>query len=257
MSIQRSNIETALYSKLPKDILIVLLNEYQNIKQNFFLKKFRPTELNAARFSECILRLIEFLDTGSFTPFGKQLDTQKIINRVTSNTNLPESIRFFIPQLTRVLLDIRNKRNVAHVGGEVDPNYSDSLFVTHSADWILIELIRNYHTNSIDEARKIVASINETKIPLITEIDGFIRIQNTKLNSEEKTLVILYYKQPDKIIDSDLTKWIKYTNISRYRTQILKALDDKALIHYENRFCVILPKGIVWIEKNINLELIV
>lgn len=73
MSIQRSNIETALSTKLPKDILIVLLNEYQNIKQYFFLRKFRPTELNAARFSECILRLIEFLDTGSFTPFGKQL----------------------------------------------------------------------------------------------------------------------------------------------------------------------------------------
>ena len=45
------------------------------------------------------------------------------------------------------------------MGGEVDPNYSDSLLVAHSADWILIELIRNYHTNSIDEARKIVASI--------------------------------------------------------------------------------------------------
>ncbi|MBD2629157.1 hypothetical protein [Trichormus variabilis] len=257
MSIQRSQIETALSSKLPKDILIELLNEYQNIKQNLLLRKFRPTELNAARFSECILRLIEFLDIGNSTPFGKQLDTQKIINRVTNNTTLPESIRFFIPQLTKVLLDIRNKRNVAHVGGEVDPNYSDSLFVAHSVDWILIELIRNYHTNSIDEARKIVTSINETKIPLITEVDGFIRVQNTKLNSEEKTLIILYYKQPDKISDSDLAKWIKYTNQSRYRTQILKALDNEALIHYENNWCVILPKGIAHIEKNINLELIV
>lgn len=256
MSIQRSQVEQALSTQFPKDILTALLDEYQHIKQLFFLRKFQPSELNAARFSECVLRLIEFLDTGIYTPFGKQLDTQKIINRVTNNTNLPEGVRFFIPQLTRVLLDIRNKRNVAHVGGEVSPNYSDSLFVSHAADWILIELIRNYYTNNINEAKKIVDSINETKIPVIVEVDGFIRVQNTNLTGSQKTLLILYYKQPEKVKDTDLMKWIRYTNASRYKTEILKSLDDEALIHYENSFCVILPKGIIHIEKNISPELI-
>ena len=215
MSIQKNKLESALSSHLPADILTALLDEYQQIKQQFFLRKFQPTELNAARFSECIIRLIEYLDTGGYTPFGKQLDTQKIINRITNNTSLPEGIRFFIPQLTRVLLDIRNKRNVAHVGGEVSPNYSDSLFVSHAADWILIEIIRNYHTNNINEAKKIVDSINETKIPVIVEVDGFIRVQNTKLTGNQKTLLILYYKQPEKVKDTDLMKWIRYTNSSR------------------------------------------
>ncbi|MBN3891664.1 MAG: hypothetical protein HWQ43_21750 [Nostoc sp. JL31] len=257
MSVQRSQIEGALSTKLPKDIIIALLDEYQDIKQQFFLRKFQPSELNAARFSECILRIIEFLDTGNYTAFGKQLDTQKIINRVGGNTTLPEGIRFFIPQLTRVLLDIRNKRNVAHVGGEVNPNYSDSLFVSHSADWILVELIRNYHINKIDEARKIVESINETKMSVIVEVGSFIRVQNTKLKADQKTLLILYYKQPDKVSDTDLIKWIKYANVSRYRTEILRALDDEALIHHESGFSVLLPKGIAYVEKNISPELIV
>lgn len=256
MSIQRSKLEATLSTQFPKDVLVALLDEYQHIKQQFFLRRFQPTELNAARFSECVLRLIEFLDTGSYTALGKQLDTQKIINRAANNTGLPEGIRFFIPQLTRILLDIRNKRNVAHVGGEVDPNYSDSLFVSHSADWILVELIRNYHTNRIDEARKIVESITETKIPVIVEIGNFIRVQNTKLKADQKTLLILYYKQPDKVSDADLMKWVRYTNTSRYRTEILKSLDDEALIHYENGLCVILPKGILYVEKNISPELI-
>jgi hypothetical protein len=257
MSIQKSKLEAVLSTQFPKDILVVLIDEYRNIKQQFFLRKFQPAQLNAARFSECILRLIEFLDTGSYTALGKQLDTQKIINRVANNTGLPEGVRFFIPQLTRVLLDIRNKRNVAHVGGEVDPNYSDSLFVSHSADWILVELIRNYHTGSIDEARKIVESITETRIPVIVEVGDFVRVQNTKLKAHQKTLLILYYKQPDKVSDGDLMKWIRYTNTSRYRTEILKSLDDEALIHYENSFCVILPKGILHVEKNISPELII
>ncbi|MDM9384550.1 hypothetical protein QUB80_28180 [Chlorogloeopsis sp. ULAP01] len=257
MSIQRSQIETALSTKLPQEIISALLDEYQHIKQQFFLRKFQPAELNAARFSECVLRLIEFLDTGNYTPFGKQLNTQNIINRVSNNTGLPEGIRFFIPQITRVLLDIRNKRNVAHVGGEVSPNYSDSLLVSHSTDWILVELIRNYHANSIDEARKIVESINETKIPVIAEIGSFVRVQNTKLKADQKTLLILYYKQPDKVSDADLIRWIKYSNASRYRTEILKLLDDEALIHYENGSCTLLPKGVIYVEKNISPELIV
>lgn len=52
-------------------------------------------------------------------------------------------------------------------------------------------------------------------------------------------------------------KWLRYTNTSRYKTEILKILDKEALIHYENGFCVLLPKGIVYIEKNISPELIV
>lgn len=257
MSIQRLTIEKALSLKLPQDVVISLLDQYQHIKQQFFLRKFQPSELNAARFGECVLRLIQFLDTGSYTPLGKQLKTENIINRAKNNTNLPDGIRFLIPQLTRVLLDVRNKRNVAHVGGEVDPNYSDSLFVSHSVDWILIELIRNYHVNSIDEARKIVESINETKIPVIAEVDGFVRVQNTSLSAELKTLLILYYKQPNKVSDSNLAKWIKYKNISRYRKELLQSLDDKAQIHYENGFCTLLPKGIAFVEKNISTDLIV
>jgi hypothetical protein len=257
MSVQKSQLEAVLHNKIPQDITTVLIDEYLHIKQQFFLRRFQPAELNAARFSECVVRLIEFLDTGSHTAFGKQLDTEKIINRVVNNTSLPEGIRFFIPRITRVLLDIRNKRNVAHVGGEVSPNYSDSLFVSQSADWILIEIIRNYHSNSIDEARKIVEGINETKIPVIAEIDGFVRVQNTKMTAEQKTLLILYYKQPNKVNESDLAKWIKYGNTSRYKTQILKKLDDDVLIHRVKDFCILLPKGIAYVEKNISPELIV
>lgn len=121
----------------------------------------------------------------------------------------------------------------------------------------LIEFIRNYYTNSIDEARKITQSINETKIPVIVEVDGLIRVQNTLLSAEDKTLLILYYKQPNKVSDLDLCKWIKYKNMSRYRRELLPLLDEKALIDYQNSMCILLPKGIAFVEKNVNTEIIV
>jgi hypothetical protein len=154
-------------------------------------------------------------------------------------------------------LDIRNKRNVAHVGGEVDPNYSDSLLVCHCADRVLVERIRNYHTNPIDQAKAIAAEINETRIPLVAEVDGFIRIQNTNLTASEQALVVLYYKHPYKVRDIDLIKWTRYENPSRFRSQILKALDTDALIHYEVGICALLPKGILHVEKTIKLDLLI
>lgn len=257
MSVQRTQLEAALIAKLPTDIVKALLDEYLYIKHQFFLRRFQPTELNAARFSECVLRLIEHLDMGSYTPFGKQLDSERIIGRAGNNISLPEGVRFFIPRLVRVLLDVRNKRNVAHVGGEVNPNYSDSLLVLHTADWILIEIIRNYHTNTIDEARKIVESINEIRVPIIAEVDGFVRVQNTSLKAEDKALIIIYYKQPNKVNDKDLVKWAKYSNLSVFRSKVLEKLDKEALIHYDNGYCTLLPKGVAYVEKNIDPSLIV
>ncbi len=257
MSIARASLEADLIKTFPVDVISKLIDEYLGIKHSFFLRQFKPAELDAARFCECVLRLIEYLDSGTFTPLGQQLGTENIIRRAENNVGLTDGIRFLIPRLTRVLLDVRNKRNVAHVGMEVDPNYSDSLLVTHAADWILIELIRNYHTINIDEARKIVESINQVKVPIIAEVDGFVRVQNTSLKNDEKALIILYYKQPSKVTDKDLCTWVRYSNFSVFKTKILKKLDDDALIHYENGTCTLLPKGILYIEKNIDPSLIV
>lgn len=257
MSVAKSKVIAALSPKLPNDILTNLLDEYQQIKQQFFLGRFQPSELNAARFGECVVRILEYLHTGSYTPFGTSLQSERIINSIQNNTAHVDTIRFFIPRLTRVILDVRNKRDVAHVGGEVNPNYSDALFVTHCADWILTELVRQFYGCSIDEANQIVVSINKVRIPLVAEVNGFVRVQDTKLDASQKVLVVLYYKQPDNVSDANLAKWIKYKNISRFKSEILSKLDSEAIIHYECGVCTLLPKGARYVEKNISLDLLV
>jgi hypothetical protein len=258
MSIAKNQIISVLSPPLPQDIVTRLLDEYQDIKQQLFFRKFRPSELNGGRFAECALRLIQYLDNPPYTPFGTSLyNTNNIISRVESNTSLHESIRFYIPRLLRILLDVRNRRDVAHVGGDVSPNYSDSLLISNITDWILTEIIRIYFNCSIDSARKIIENINEVRVPIIADVDGFVRVQNTSLNFRDKTLAILYYKNPEKVKDSLLCKWTKYSNLSAYRRNIIVKLDAEAIIHYDqDRFCTLLPKGIVYIEKHIPMEII-
>jgi hypothetical protein len=259
MGVAKSQVIAALSPPLPNEIVTHLLNEYQDIKQQLTFRKFRPSELNGGRFAECILRLVQHLDNPPYTPFGTSLgrNSDNIIRRVENNTSLHESMRFYIPRLVRILLDIRNRRDVAHVGGDVSPNCSDSVFISHSADWILTEILRIYYSCSIDSAKKIAESINEVCVPIIADVDGFVRVQNTTLDFRSKTLAILYYKNPAKVRDTALIKWTRYSNPSTFKREILFKMDADALIHYEEGYCTLLPRGIVYTEKHIPMELLV
>ncbi|MBD2094266.1 hypothetical protein H6F90_03775 [Trichocoleus sp. FACHB-591] len=257
MSVARSQVISVLSPPLPPEIVTNLLKEYLDIKQNLAFRKFRPGELNGGRFAECVLRLIQHLDNPPYTPFGTSLgNSDGIIRRVENNTALHESVRIFIPRLARILLDVRNRRDVAHVGGDVSPNSPDALLIAHCADWILTEILRLYYNCPIDTARKIAESINETAVPIIADVDGFVRVQNTKLDFRSRALAILYSKNPSKVRDTALVKWTRYSNPSAFRKDILQKLDAEALIHYENGLCSLLPKGIMYVEKNIPMELL-
>jgi hypothetical protein len=243
MSIAKTKVIAALCPALPREIVTRLLDEYDHIKQQFFLRKFQPSELNGGRFAECALRMLEYLDGSAYTPFGTPLKTESIISRVASNTTLHESFRLFVPRLARLLLDIRNRRDVAHVGGDVSANLADSILICHCSDWLLTEIVRHFYSCSIEDARRIALAISEVHIPVVAEVDGFIRVQNTALDAKDKTLVVMYYKTPSRVKDAELAKWIRYTNLSRYKSNILSKLDDQALLHYEGGECAMLPKA--------------
>ena len=253
MSIAKEQLINSLDQTLPRELLEGLVSEYEAIKEQFFLGRYQPTELNAARFCEYALRLLEHIDIGTHTPLGKQLDSSKIINRIVHKTSLSDTLRQFVPNQIRILLDVRNKRNVAHVGGEVNPNYSDSVFVVHCSDWIMTEIVREFYICSVEQAREIVSNINEIQIPIVAEFDGFVRVLSA-LGYEEKALVILYHKHPNKISDSDLVKWTEYSNSTQFKSNILKKLHKKNLVHYMKGAVELTPLGIAYIQKNVPMS---
>lgn len=256
MSIAKAQLISSLSPPLPQEIIENLINEYLGIKQSLILSKYSPSELNGGRFAECIIRLIQHLDNPPFTPFGQQLpNVDQIIRRAEGNTSLHDSERFYVPRLSRILLDIRNRRDVAHVGGDVSPNYSDSLFVSQVADWVLVELIRIHYNCHINDARKVIESINQVHVPVVFNSNGFLKVQNSSLSVRNKVLVLLYYKKPENVLDNELQKWIKYSNGSRFRKDILEQLDNEALVHYEKNTCILTSKGVSYVEKNLNLEI--
>lgn len=258
MSVFKNEIVAKLSQDVPRELLERLLDEYIDLKRQFALGRYRPQELHGGRFAETFLRILEHLNdpTQPYTPIGQQLDRQRTVNRVRNNGALHPSLRVFILSSLGILLDVRNRRDVAHIGGDVNPNYADSRLVCQLADWSLAEFIRLYYHCPIGEAQSIVDRINQVRIPIVAEVEGFVRIQDISLGAADRTLVALYQKKPEKQRDTDLMAWVQYKNSSRYKSEILRRLHGEALIHYdENGYCSLLPKGVIYVERNIDLEL--
>ncbi len=121
----------------------------------------------------------------------------------------------------------------------------------------MTEILRVYFQCPIAQAQKIANSLNETQIPIIADVDGFLRVQNTALDNKQKSLVIMYYKYPEKVRDIDLVKWTEYSNPSVFKKNILGKLHSDALIHYESGLCSLLDKGRFYVEKSIPMDLLV
>ena len=152
MGIAKTQLIGVLSPPLPQEIVEHLLDEYIEIKQHFALGKYRPNELNGGRFAESIARLIQYFDIGTYTAYGNESPPASVFDRAQHLTSQHDSVRLYIPRIARMLLDVRNRRDVAHVGGDVSPNYSDAVFVTHMADWTLTELVRVFYNCGIDKA---------------------------------------------------------------------------------------------------------
>lgn len=259
MTATKAEITNLLGNKIQNELITLLLEEYQEIKTSFALGRYRPDELSGGRFAEVFLRILESLTNPpqQFTPIGVQINRTKVVNVIKNNGEIPDSLRVFVLPLLEVLLDVRNRRDVAHVGKEINPNFSDSRLVNQIADWTLTELVRIFSQCPIIEAQNLVDRINQIYIPIVGEYQGFIKVLDAQLSASDKTLVILYHKQPEPQNVSDLCSWINYKNPTRYKTAIIGVLNKQAQIHCDIKgLCYLTALGVQYVEKNINLELV-
>ena len=238
---------------LPLDIVDEILLEFQKLHQQFFLGKWEPSQLDAGRFAEHIFRIMEYKQSRIFTPVGTTIPRARIYNSISQDTTLPESIRFHILKLADLILDFRNKRNVAHPG-TVNVNEMDSNFVVQAANWIIAELIHLETKMSLDDAQAEIKKIIERKVPIVEEIGGHLKCLNPNLTAKEKALVFCYQKYPKPVSLDEICSWTEYLNKGVLRKQ-LNELNMDARLDFRNDVAFLTKKGILWVEKNIQFEI--
>src|SRR6202167_5186796 len=127
----RTKIQAQLSAYLLPKLVDEVLEAHAEAKKNFYLGGLRLSEVEGGRFCEAVFRILEHATTGTGTPLGGQLATDRLIGRLAQMpaTSAPESIRLHIPRALRVVYDIRNKRDAAHLVDGIDPNLQDVTMV--------------------------------------------------------------------------------------------------------------------------------
>jgi len=247
-------VSSDLKAKLPPDLVDVLLSSYDELKQNFYIGKHEPSELNGGKFCEACFRILQHeTNGGSYAPIGTSVPD--LIGKLRDFEKLPatsanESFRIHIPRVLVTIYNIRNKRGVGHLGGDVNPNSIDSSLLVACADWVMAELFRIYYQCSLDEAQGIVNAIIQRRLNLIHEIETKKRVLLPSLSSRNQTLLLLSSIYPNKAMVDDLISWIEPSNKSRYQNDILRQLHKDRLIEYDKSgWCVILPTGLSYVAS--------
>jgi hypothetical protein len=253
----RTKIETSLAAEAPGPLVEALLDAYAELKDNFNFEKFRPSELEGGRFAEAAIRIVQHLATGSHDPLGKSLPSfDKIVGALEKvpSATAHDSLRIHIPRALWAVYGVRNRRDVGHIGGDVNPNRADAYFVVALCDWVLAELIRLTFRCSLVEAQGMVDNLVERRVPIIQDFDGFQKILRTDLAIPERILALAYRSGANGVAIEDLQKWLKPAKPGPVGVAVLR-LDRKAFLHRNGSRCFITASGIRHVEEHMHFLL--
>ena len=253
-------IKQQLSNSIAPTLIEHLLECYTGLKQNYYLGRHKPSELDAGHFAEVVIRILQYLTTADhiFTPLGTRLDNfDREVNRFAQlpSGNFHDSIRLHIPRAVYAIYGIRSRRGVAHVGGDISPNSSDSAFVMATCDWVVAELIRLYYTSSADEAQRLVDSIGERKVALIQDFGGYLKVLDPSLSVANKILALLYYRGNEGASVSELRSWVRTKSSSHIPTALANLEHKRGYAHRDDSRVYITRTGIAFVENNIPLQL--
>src|SRR5688572_1617967 len=115
-----------LLASIPCGLSAPLVEEYRGICNAFNEGRWKLAALDAGRFCEVTYSIIHGMITGTYAPTPQK--PGNFVNACRALEALPpvavgdRSLRILIPRLLPALYEVRNNRNVGHVGGDVVPN---------------------------------------------------------------------------------------------------------------------------------------
>lgn len=240
---------------IPDGLRNPLITEFNKLLRNFREARWEPAELNGGKFCEIVYTILRGHVDGSFPASpskpSNMLDACKALEKATG---FPRSIRIQIPRMLVALYEIRNNRNVGHVGADVDPNHMDASVVLSMSQWIMAELVRIFHAVSTEQASTIVDSLVERTIPLLWQVGGKTRILNPTLSAKDKALVLAYGVAGEMAV-REIAEAIEYANVSQFRSKVLKPLHKTKFIEFNTKADTVTlsPLGARFVETNISL----
>lgn len=242
-------------AQLPTKLREDLLNAFAEIVSNFAESRWEPAELNGGKLCEAAYSICAGIVSGSMPAQATKPPNLLAACQALEKTPAAvasRSVRVQIPRMLVALYEIRNNRNVGHVGGDVDPNHMDAACVLQMSKWVVAELVRVLHQLPVQEAAELVDSLVEREIPLVWKIGGMKRVLDPNMSVTDKTLLLLH-ASAGAVSEEDIFSWVEHPSVAIYRRDILRKGHKRKLIEYDPaaKTVAISPIGVIHVEKNL------
>jgi hypothetical protein len=243
-----------LLGLVPQALEDDLLAKLREIERNFREHRWEPAELNGGKLCEVAYCIIRGRADGSFAVRSQKPANfyDACLKMEKEPASLGRSIRVQLPRMLIALYEIRNNRNVGHVGGDVDPNHMDAVCVLQMAKWVVSEMVRIFHGVSLFDATALVEAVSDREISLVWDAGSVRRVLDNKLSMLDQTLVLLFASlQP--MLEAELVASVEHSNPSVYRRDVLRRAHADRLIEYDpsTKLVKISPSGIRRVEAEI------
>jgi hypothetical protein len=240
-------LEAALVA-VPATFQSRLLKTYRALKDAFAAGQYDAAGIRAGKFCEVALRFLQKELTGEYVPFGTRIrnfGAECVKLEKVAKERGSESLRVIVPKALDFLYTMRNKRGIGHEGGDIDANEIDAATCVRLADWCLCEIIRVYHSLSLEEAQAILDAISERELPTVWAVGGKKRILDSSMSYREQVLALLYSDPDTALPIEELLDWVEHPRMQNFKRDVLVPLHRKRLIEYdrETATAVLSPLG--------------
>jgi hypothetical protein len=222
--VRKGFLDAGFYPQLVDEVL----DSYTEAKRRYHLGDHRPQAVEGGRFSEGVFRMLQHASGINETPIGRTLPSvDRLLKELESATG-SDSIRLHIPRTLKLIYDIRNRRDAAHLADGIDPNLQDATLVVGNIDWTLAELVRLYHNVDADRAQQIIENLVSKEVPVIQEIDGQ-PVLLSNLAPRDQALLMLYRAGARGASLTEISDWLRVKRADHLKARLQK-LDTQRLV---------------------------
>lgn len=225
---------TEALGHLPQGLRDELTTEFGKITRNFRESRWEAAELNGGKLCEIVYTIIAgYVNNGSYLDRAKKPRhfDQACAALANADPKFPDAARLTIPRVLVGLYDVRNRRGVGHVGGDVDASHMDAAFVLHTAQWLMAELVRLFHDTDAATASTAVEALVDRTTPVVWRVGEVRRLLDPSLSLRDGTLLLLY-GAAEAITDRELMADLEQKRLGDYR-RVLRKLHRSRFVEYD------------------------
>jgi hypothetical protein len=248
--LSRTFVRDGLAAVFDPQLVDEMFDAHSEAKRNYHAGGLRLSAVEGGRFCEAAYRILQQETTTTFTPLGKELDSEKVMRHLAQlpSAAFSDSVRLHIPRSLRLIYDIRNKRDAAHLADGIDPNLQDATLVIAVIDWVLAEFVRMHHQVPPNIARQLVEDLVTRSTPSVEDFDGFLKVLRADIQASEMILLLLYQRGRTGASFIELRCWVRAGMRKNLARTIARLVDDKAYVHERDGTFVITQSGQRYVE---------